>query len=901
MTFEWLHQALLRLKAVFRRRQLDRDLDDELAFHLEMRAAKYEAGGSADDEACYAARRQLGNVMRLKERSRELWTFVWLESLWQDVRYAVRTLRKAPAFSVVAILTLGAAIGINAGIFQIFNAVALRPVEVRNSRKLLSVYQTFHVTGHMHRNVHNSPNLFSYLEYKSYRDENQVFSGLLAYDPFVEVTLGGDEPRKLLGTLSSCNYFEVLGIRPVLGRSFADSDCAVTGSGNVAVLSEEVWKSAFASDRAIVGKEIRLNRVGFTVIGVAPAGFNGTEIAHSAFWAPLTMQPRIHANGAQMQDMLADDDLSWLKLIGRVRDADSDSKILADLNIIAGRLDQRHANATSRLSISPPTFFDAPNERTVVIGIGSAILCAVGLVLLIACANVANLLLARAAVRRREIAVRLATGASRGRLIRQLLTESLLLALIGGTLGSLLAFWSFDALLAFVLSGMPEGFPTLNLHLGPDVRVFSYLLSLTVLTAIAFGLAPALQATRVDVSTQLKEEVAGRQGNPVRGNRLRRSLVGLQVAVSMVLLIVAGLLLRGLYRAQTVNPGFDIGSLQALSFDLSSQQYSPARAATLQQDLVQRISATPGVEEVAQATSLPLGNSHNGTTASPAGRTGETNIEFNFVSANFFATIGVPLVRGRAFTEDENRAGAKSIILTEAAARVFFQGEDALGKSLILHRVGDIAYEIVGIAKDAQVSRLGEDHPVYVYLPAGPDKQAELRLLVRPASGFNLSREQLRSTVASVDPQLIGDIHALTDYLEFWRTPARLAGGLSAALGILALLLACAGIYGTVCFAVSARVHEIGVRMALGADRSEVMRLILRQAMQPVVIGAAIGVVCCAGVTWGLSKILFGLSAHDPLAFVTVPVFLLGIALLASYLPARQATRVDPIEALRYE
>jgi macrolide transport system ATP-binding/permease protein len=879
-----------------------KELEEDIREHIERETQDNIERGMTPEEARHAAMRKFGNVTRVKEDVRETWGFVWLEQLLQDLRYGARMLRRSPGFTAVAVITLALGIGVNAGIFQIFNAVSLRPVELGGSQRLLTVYQYFHVNHPpMHRNIHNSENLFSYSEYKSYRDQNEVFSGLLAYDPFVEVTLGGNQPQKLLGTLTSCNYFDVLGVRPALGRTLVDSDCAANGSGAVAILSDDVWKETFAGNPQLVGKTVSLNRISLTVVGVAPAGFFGTEIVRSAFWVPLTMQPGVHANSGPHPDMLVDDDLSWLKLIGRVRDDLPTSEVLANLSVIAGRVDQHHPAATSRLSVAAPTYFDQPAEHAVVLGVGTAILCAVGLVLLIVCANVANLLLARGATRRREIAVRLATGASRGRLVRQLLTESLVLALAGGALGSMLAFWCFNALLKYVLERMPEGFPALNWKLTPDIRVLAYLLAITVVTAIVFGLAPALQATRMDVSTQLKDETNAWQGHARQLNRLRRSLVGLQVAVSMVLLIVAGLLLRGLYRAQTLDPGFEMKNMQAVSFDLSPQNYTPERAAALERELIERISAVPGVASVAQATSLPLDNRHNSTTATVPGGSGETDVEFDHVSPNFFATLSIPIVRGRGFTEAEAQTGAASMVVTEADARLFWPGQDPIGKQLKLSMPGPPVYDIVGVARDAQVAHLGESDPIYVYLPAGPADQARLRLLVRPVEGFTSSKKALGEAVASVDPNLAGDVRPFMDYLEFWRTPARFAAGLSGGLGTLALLLAATGVYGTVAFAVSQRTREIGIRMALGADGREVMRLILRQAMRPVLIGAVSGIVCCAAVSWGLKKILFGLSGYDPLAFLSVPLLLTGVALVASYVPARQATRVDPMVALRYD
>jgi len=900
----WIKQIWVRLKTLRKRKNLDRDLEEELAFHLTKSAEKNRDLGMNAEESNYAARRRFGSLANTKERSREMWTFPSLESFWQDIRYTAYSLRKSPAFSIVTILTLAVGIGVNAGIFQIFDAVALRTVELGGTQRLLAVYQYFQVQQPpMHRNVHNSENLFSYLEYKEYRDKNQVFSGLLAFDPFVEATLAGDQPRKLLGTLASCNYFEVLGIRPALGRSFVDSDCAATGAGAVAVLSDDTWRGAFTADPSIVGKSISLNGLPLTVVGIAPPGFRGTEFVSSAFWAPLTMQPGLHpANFERNKDMLADNDLSWLRLMGRAPDDLSNDQVLAGLQIVSARLDQHHPGTTCKLTVSAPTFFDTPEHHRSVIGIGTVILSAVGLVLLIACANVANLMLARATTRRREIAVRLAMGASRIRLIRQLVTESLLLALVGAALGSLLAFWSFRTLLTYVLSRIPSGLlPALNWNLNLDIRVLAYVLAITVITAFASGLAPALQATRVDIGPQLKNEMWDWRGHAVRGNGLRRLLVGLQVSVAMVLLLVAGLLLRGLYRAQTIDPGFAMQNVQAISFDLSAQNYNLERAAALQRELIERIQAIPGVESVAQAASLPLGNHHSGTTASVAGGANGFSVEFNHVSANFFSAVSIPIVRGRAFNEEETRTDARSMIVTEAAARLFWPEKDPIGKTLYLSMPGEPVYTVVGVAKDAQVAHLGEDHPIYLYLPAGPAEQGELGLLVRPVSGLTVSQKTLRAVVASLDPELAGDVHPLADYLEFWRIPARLAAGLSAAMGILAFLLAAAGVYGTVSFAVSRRVHEIGIRMALGADGRQVMALILRQAMRPVLIGAVIGVGCFAAVSRGLSSILFGLSSYDPIAFLLVPSFLVSAALLASYLPARRAMRVDPMVALRYE
>lgn len=893
-----LRAWLLRLGGAFNKERRDRELAEELESHLQMHIEDNLRRGMTPDEARRRALVKLGGLEQTKERYRERWGLPRLETVWQDARFGLRMMRKTPGFTAVIVLTLALGIGINTGIFQIFNALALRPLELPGSQRVLTLYQTFHLNqGPMHRNVHGSENLFSYYEYMEYRNQNHVFSGLLSYAPFVEVTLGGEQSRQLLGTLASCNYFDVLGVRPVLGRTFIESDCAQTGNGAVVVLSDEMWRNAFAADPAVLGRTVSLNRVPLTIIGVTPRGFEGTEATPSTFWTPLTMQPVIYPGRVEQGDMLADDNLSWLQLMGRVRGDFSNKQVLADLRVIAARLDGRHPGFDTKIAVANSTLFVRPEEHHLMIGGGVVILCAVGLVLLIACANVASLLLARAAARRREIAIRLATGARRGRLVRQLLTESLLLALLGGVAGSLLAFWSFDRILKFTLLHLPEDLPTLNLTIAPDLRVLAYILVLTLLAAIAFGLAPAFEASRMDLSTQLKDEGADLQGNQPLGALLRRSLVGLQIAVSMVLLLTAGLLLRGLYRAQTINPGFSLENITAVSSDLAGQGYSGERAAAFRSELINRLSALPGVEDVAQASVFPLGNSHQVTQGSIPGHEGGRRVELNAVSRNFFATMAIPIVRGRTFSNAEVQTDAKVVIVTEAAARLFWPGEDPVGQRLMIYNP---VYEVIGVAKDAQVSHLGEAHPNYLYLPAGGDKLAQLHLLVRTA-GAGASLKEMRSAVRELDPQLSADVVRLEDYLEFWRAPARVAAGFSAALGMLALLLASAGVYGTVSFAVSRRIREIGIRMALGADGQDVLHLILRQAMRPVLIGAAVGITVCAGVSWVLSNILFGLSSLDPIAFFAIPAFLLAVALLASYVPARRACRVDPMVALRYE
>jgi predicted permease len=813
-----------------------------------------------------------------------------MQILLQDVRYGLRMLGRNPAFTAVAVLAIALGIGVNAGIFSVLNGAALRMLPVPGAEQIVSIDQIFY--GKIKRNVHGEPTLFSYSEYQEYRANNHVFSGLIAYDPFLTATLAGGRARQLSGQLTSCNYFDALNEHPSLGRGFVETDCAVAGAGTVVVLSDQLWQGAFGADTTFIGKRVVLNRTAFTVIGIAPKGFGGTEPIPSSFWVPITMQPALEPDS----DLLGDANVSWLALLGRVKPGVSIGKVRADLSVIADSIDERHAGRKTSLAVRTATFLGRPEEHNLALGAAAVILVGFGLVLLIACANVANLMLARATARQREMAIRLSVGAGRWRLIRQLLTESLMLALMGGVAGSVLAFWSFEALSNFVISHLPHGTPELALNLTPDVRVLGYAFLLTVITGVVTGLAPALQASRADVNTGLKEgDGLGSRG----GGWLRHSLVAVQVAVCMILLIAAGLLLRGLYFAQTVDPGFTMSGITVASMELRTQGYKEEPAAAIERRLKEKVAALPGVDGIAEARQTPLNDNHWVTNFSVPGQPAEYEVEDNAVSQGYFSMIGIPIVRGRDFTEQEVRTGANVAIVTETTARKFWPGEDPIGK--ILREGGTADLQIVGVVRDAQVSHLGETSKLYVYLPAGPKEQSRLQIMIHGGGGFAAVAAGVRSAAADVDPDVMVDVTKFEDNLENWRVPARIVAGLSGSLGALALMLAGVGVYGVVSYAVSRRTREIGIRMTLGANGRDVMGMLLRQSMRPVLIGGAIGIAACAGVSWVLSSLLFGISARDPIAFVFVPAFLLGIALLATYVPARRATKVNPVVALRYE
>ena len=888
-----VRELVARVLGLFRKPGMERELDDELREHFEMLVEDNRARGMSEAEARRVAHIRLGGAEQIREAHREQRGLPLLENLAKDLRYGFRQLRRSPGFTLVAVLTIALGIGMNAGIFSILDALALRPIVV-GGQKLASIYPIFQ--GRRQRNVHNSANMFSYPEYKAYRDQNHTFSGLAGYVPFVITTAGGERPVEIVGSLASCNYFDVLNEQPALGRGFVEADCAAAGASPVAVVSDEYWRNTLGADPLIVGKTISLNHSDFTIIGVAPRGFDGTEITPSAFWAPLEMQPALMPESKFLDDA----DMSWMALLGKPKPGISLEEARADLSVITSQMQTKYPG-TMRVEVRSAALFNRPEERGYIFAGGAIVLTAVGLVLLIACANIANLLLARAAGRRREIAVRLALGASRGRLILQLLTESVLLALMGGALGTFISFVSFEELMRILIAHLPPGAPPFSLHVSPDARVLAYSLLLTVLTGVAFGLAPALQSSRADVNTSLKEESSDAHVRSGRMGKLQNWLVGAQVAVCMILLLAAGLLLRGLYRAQTIDPGFEVKGITAVTFGLTQQGYSDARAAVLHQQMKERLAALPGIDAVVQARNTPLGDEHWETPARLPQATSSLQVRYNRVSPNFFAILGIPIVRGRDFTDSEVHSGARVVIVTEAAAREFWPGQDPIGKSLEVFGAGNPLLEVIGVAKDAQVDQLGQAHPRFLYLPTSLKEEASDSFMVHSTLGDGATLSEIHDAIHQIDPQLSFTVARLEDNPENFRAFSRIIATVSGTLGAFALLLASIGVYGLVSFAVSRRIREIGIRMALGADGRDVMKLILGQALRPVAIGTAIGIVCCAGVSRIFSALLFGVSPMDPIAFVLVPMFLILVAAVACYVPARRAMRVDPMVALRYE
>ena len=876
-----------------RRKRMLELIEDEIREHLERETQDNIDRGMSPEDARYAALRKFGSVRRVKEQTHDVWSLTFLEQFLQDIRFGARTLGRNPSVTIAAIVAIALGVGINVGIFSVINGLALRLLPVPRAREVLSISQILQFHGQGNRDIRNNGDYVSWSEYRDYRDHNHVFSGVAAYEPEAQATLAGNS-RQILGTLASCNYFDVLEEHPALGRGFIDADCSTPGGNAVAVLSEAMWRNQFGADPAIIGKLIVLNRTPYTVIGVARSGFTGTELFPSDFWIPVTMQNVLEPGWS----LLAKDNASWLAMLGRTRPGVTLDEVRADLDVIAQRMNHQYPGRKISLAIRTARFFSSPEERKFLIPVSSVILAAFALVLLIACTNVTNLLLARASVRQKEMALRLSLGAARGRLIRQLLTESLLLSLSGGILGSVIACCLFGPLVRFVISHLPSDFPPMAINAAPDLHVLLYALLLTLGTGIAFGIIPALQSTRADLNGSMKGDGTYAVSRKRSGRFLLKALVGFQVAICMVLLLAAGLLLRGLYYAQTVDPGFEIKGVAASLLNLRQQGYDQPHATQFMRQFTEKLHGLPGVTAVAQVVDAPLSRGFSDSRFTLPGQSDRIPIEFNHVTPGYFSLLGISITRGRDFTSAETHA-APSIIVTESTAQRLWPKQDPLGR--ILRESDGHEHIVVGVAQDAQISHLGESTSNYLYYPFDPEVDSKNYVLVRYGTSFGDTSKGMTVAAHSIDRNLAINVTRLENYLEVWRAPSRIVAGLSGSLGILALLLCSIGVYGMVSFSVSRSVREIGIRLALGADKRTVVRHVLWQAMKPVLIGGAVGVILCGLVSNLLASMMFGIGAHDPVAFVIVPCFLFAVASLASFLPARRATEVDPAVTLRCE
>jgi macrolide transport system ATP-binding/permease protein len=808
-------------------------------------------------------------------------------SIFPDLRYASRSLLRHRNFTAAALLTLALGIGINTSIFTLLYSVAFRPLAVKDPDRVVNVYQT--LEGEFSRQVEGSVDLLSYPEYLKYRDGVTGVSGLAA-SADVKLYLGGNSVERINGLMVTDNYFSLLAGGTTLGRTFFDKECEAPLQCPVAVLSHGFWQRRFGSDPGVVGSAVTLNRQRFTVLGVASPDFHGAEMTIPDVWIPVTMQPAVMPENKYLENA----NCSWLSVVGRLKNTVSIPQLQAEMQLVAARMDQDYPGRRSVVKVMKGSYLNSPEVRSEGIPIAILVMAAVGLVLLIACANVSNLMLARAAARRKEIAVRLALGASRWRLIRLLLTESLLLAVLGGLAGLLLAV----LLPPILLSVIPGA--GLDVDFKPDVTVFAYMFLISLITGVVFGLAPAIQSTKPDLTAALRST---RNRPRLSRPHLRNLLVIGQVAVSLVLLIGAGLLARGLQRAQSTDLGFDQKNLVVLSMDLGSQGYDEARSSTLYRQLFDRVKALPGIKSVSLAEIAPFAGRRDAAIDIESGdqassHTAQT-VGANGVSADYFQTLGIPLRRGRLFTEEDARSGTSPAVVSLAMVNRFWPGADPIGQRF--KDTGGPSHEIIGVVADISSRQIGRlDGPVF-YTPASPTKLAGLTFVVRTNDNQPASVRAITEAARALDKDVFVTAEPLDENVRRGLEPARMGAWFSGTVSLLALLIAATGIYGMLSYLVVERTSEIGIRMALGAERRNVLLLIVSDGMKLVGIGIAIGVTIAFVLTNVMSSLLFGVGQPDAFTFVAVSAGALAVALFACFVPARRATKVNPLVALRHD
>jgi predicted permease len=811
-----------------------------------------------------------------------------MQTLWQDLRYGARMLLKQPGFTAIAIVTLTLGIGANTAIFSLVSTTLLRPLPVERPEQLVS-FNSASLSGEQYFPAFSIPN------YRDLRDRNNVLEGLFAYR-IAPVSLSNNGVNvRLWGYLATGNYFEVLGLKPALGRFFTPADDKAPGAHPVAVITYDCWQKRFAGDPQTVGKSVLINGRSFTVIGVAPPQFYGTEISFRVeIWFPLMMLAQIEPGS----DYLNNRGVNNFFVQGRLKPGVTLAQAETELRNSAAQLAREYPdeNKGKTITLSPPGLLGA-FLRGPVTGFAGALMAVVGLVLLLACINLANLALARTTERRKEIAVRLVLGASRFSLVRQLLTESMLLSGLGGAIGFGLAHWLVDALMALK---PPLDVPvSTELHI--DGRVLLFTLGASVLTAVGFGLLPALLSTKVELVAALKDD--GLLGG-YRGSWLRNSLVVLQVSLSFILLICAGLVLHGLQRAQLLNPGFVAQQALELSYDLSLQGYAGPRSREFNRQLLQRVRALPGVQYAGITDSMPLGLI---TSSGPIYVEGQPvapdapvpSVMNASVSPDLIHALGTRLLQGRDFTEQDGER--RVTIVNETLARRYWPDQSALGKRLGYGATGPWS-EVIGVVQDGKYLSLGEEATPFAYNYLHLDSSQFLTLVVRTMGDPQSLLPALRHEFQQLDAALpVYDVKTLVEHMALPLFPARVAAILLGGFGLLALLLAAIGVYGVMSYVVAQRTHELGVRMALGAQPHDVMRLVLKQGGLLALIGMALGLSASLALTSLLKTLLFGVSTTDPLTFAVIVMLLTSIVLLACWLPARKAARVDPMVALRRE
>jgi predicted permease len=876
-----------RILFLRRRGQFDRELEEEMRFHLEMKIEENIDGGMTQEEAHYAALRQFGNHTLLREVSKEMWGFRAIETLIQDFRYGARMLLKNPGFTAVAVIALALGIGANSAIFSVVNTVLLRPLPYQDPERLMMVWEDDTKGGY----PRDTPAAANYIDW---RDQNQVFEGMAAMADLSLNLTGTGEPERIVGKRVSASLFPLLGVEPQLGRTFlAEED--QPGGARVVVMSHGLWQRRFGSDVNIIGKSLTLNGESFTVVGVMPSHFQFPS-REEEMWVPIAFTPQEASNRGR----------HYLEVLARTKPGVTLQQAQTEMNTIAARLQQQYPDQNADLGVTV-----IPLHEHVVGDIKPALFVlfgAVGFVLLIACANVANLLLARAAVRQKEISIRVALGAGRFRLVRQFLTESILLAGLGGAVGLLLAMWGISILTSFI----PENISQAK-AITMDFEVLLFTLGVSLLTGLLFGLVPALQASRFNLNETLKE--GGRDSAAgSRGNRIRSLLVIAEVAVSLILLIGAGLLINSFLRLRKVDPGFRADNVLTMQMELPQLKYpTHAQRTAFYSELLSRVEALPGVNSASITNWIPLVMQGDSIGFSIEGRpdppreSKRPTVVTRVTSPHYFQTMGIQMLQGRVFNEQDKLDSPAVAVINETMARRFWPGEDPTGKRITPgasdSRDPDDWITIVGVAKDVRQMELVTPPKPQMYLSYVQVGFFAPRHLVVSTKVDPLSlAATVRRTVWEVDKdQPVSNIRTMNEVISESVARQRFSMLLLGIFSVVALVLAAVGIYGVMAYSVTQRTREFGIRMALGARTFDVMKLAVGGGLKLILIGVVIGLAAAFVLTRVMSSLLFNVSATDPLTFITISLVLMGVAVLASFIPARRATKVDPMVALRAE
>lgn len=881
---KWLNVLRDRLRALRRREQVLDDIDEELRSHIEMEAEANQELGMTPDEARRAAMKSFGNAGSVRDLAYEVRGGGIFETLWQDLRVSARMLRKHPGFTIIAVLTLSLGIGANTAIFSIVNAVLLRPFPFESPEQLV-------IPGESNTGTRGNTSL-SYPNFADWKDDRKVFAGVSAVRSNENYNLtGAGEPERLMGRLVSAGFLTTLGVQPLLGRDFAAEDDR-QGATPTVILSYGLWSRRFGNDPNIVGKQITLNNQSYTVVGVTPQTFQYGLDADVNVPIGLSAE-RFRTRGAD----------PGIGAVARLKPGVSLEQTETELNVIYARMEQQYpeSNTGRRCFLTPLHESFVGNVRQPLL----ILLGSVGLVLLIACANVANLLLVRSATRQREMSVRVALGASGWRITRQLLTESVVLAAIGGVLGVLLAHWGTN----FIVYQLPEGIPRLG-EAYVDLRVLGFTLAVSLITGLLFGLAPAFQASRLNLTETLKE---GDRGSSGGRQRLRSVLVVAEVALTLTLLVGAALLIQSFRRVLQVDPGFQAENL--LTMQVSVNNPDGQQVSNFFKQLQDNVRRLPGVKSVAVSNGLPLGVANNPiflVIGRPLPEKGKEPGGTRYtVSNDYFQTMGIDLLKGRVFNAQETPESPPVVIIDDALAQQHFPNEDPIGQRLAQSTSGTPSYEIIGVVRHVEHNSLENQstrRPQFylgfnqIRIDSLPNSTRRINVLTRTDVEPASLAPAVRGQIAALNKdQAVFNVRTMDQIVSQSVAPRRFSMMLLTAFAVVALVLASIGIYGMMSYAVAQRTREIGLRMTLGAQRGNVLRLVIAQGMKLAIVGVVLGLIAAFALTRTMSTLLFGVSATDPLTFVSISVLLTTVALLACWMPARRATKVDPIVALRYE